>query len=393
MSGTDQKHPDGYTKRNLVRLVYGGAAYFTLLGKMIENALHSVQLQTYIFDEDETGIKIGEALMRAVKRGVPVYLIADGYASQNLSESYIHRMKQAGVQFRYFKPLFRSRYFYLGRRMHHKVTVVDAKYALVGGVNISDRYNDFPGSPAWMDAALYVEGEGAVELFGICCAFWGSNSTNTLSLPTGLYNFLEALPKVEYCSVRIRRNDWLKRKTEIWKTYFNLFNHATESVTIMCSYFLPGRRLRKALTKAVARGVTVRVILAGLSDVMLAKLAERYLYDWMFQTGIEVFEYQPTILHAKISVVDNHWVTVGSYNVNNISAYASIELNADVRNKAFATKVTQQLDTIIANDCIHITAEKFKLNISFIKRIIQKFSYRFIEFGLGLFTFYFKQKE
>ena len=244
-----------------------------------------------------------------------------------------------------------------------------------------------------MDAALYVEGEAAIELFRICSTFWGDSPLDRLSPPRDLNDFLESLSKAEYCSVRILRNDWLKRKTDIWKTYFQLFNCASESITIMCSYFLPGRRLRKALVNATARGVKVKVILAGMSDIILAKWAERYLYEWMFKTGIEVYEYQPTVLHAKVAVVDNHWVTIGSFNVNNISTYASIELNAQVRNKAFAKKVAQQLETIISNDCVRVTAEKFKLNLSFLKRLVQKFSYRLIDFVLGLFTFYFKQEE
>jgi cardiolipin synthase len=393
MPGKNRKHINSYTQQNRVRFVRGGTAYFRLLEKMIDNARHSVHLQTYIFDDDKTGTRIGEALMRTAKKGIPVYFIADGYASQNIAKNYIHKLRESGIQFRYFEPLFRSHYFYVGRRMHHKVAVIDAKYALVGGVNIADRYNDFPGSPAWMDAALYVEGEAAIELFNLCNSFWSSHVATIISLPQDINDFLQSIPEAEYCSVRIRRNDWLKRRTEIWRTYFNLINHATESITIMCSYFLPGRRLRKALANAAQRGIKIRVILAGLSDVMVAKWAERYLYNWMFQSGIEVYEYQPSILHAKLAMVDRHWVTVGSYNVNNISTYASIELNADIRNKPLASVVAKELDTIIAKDCVRITAEQFKLKLSFLNKLAQKLSYRFIDFVLYLFTFYFKHEE
>lgn len=393
MSSISKKKNNGYSKQNNISLVKGGTEYFNLLERLINNAQHSVLLQTYIFDDDTTGTRIGDALMGAANRGVAVYFMTDGYASQNISRAYIHKMEQAGVHFRYFEQLFRSRYFYIGRRLHHKVIVVDCKYSLVGGINISDRYNDFPGSPAWLDTALYIEGEASVNLFNLCRTLWGNKIEKTLQPPLDIKEFLNSLSKTGYCSVRILRNDWLKRKSEIWKTYFHLFNNADENITIMCSYFLPGKRLRNALSKAVARGVKVRVILAGISDITVAKWAERYLYDWMFRSGIEVYEYQPTVLHAKLAMVDNHWVTVGSYNINNISAYASIELNAEVRNKSFAVMVAQQLDNIISNDCICIFAENFKLTLSIFKRIQHYLSYRFINVLLGLFTFYFKQEE
>jgi cardiolipin synthase len=97
-----------------------------------------------------------------------VYLLADGYASQGLSKKLIHELKDAGVNFRFFEPVYRSKYFYFGRRLHHKILVVDTQYAMIGGINISNRYNDMPGHPAWLDFALFVEGEIAKELCILC---------------------------------------------------------------------------------------------------------------------------------------------------------------------------------------------------------------------------------
>jgi cardiolipin synthase len=123
---------------------------------------------------------------------------------------------------------------------------------------------------------------------------------------------------------------------------------------------------------------------------MLAKYAERYLYNWMLRNGIEVYEYQQSVLHAKMMVVDNHWVTIGSFNVNNISTYASMELNLDVRNKPFAGSVQELMDGIIENDCIRVTEKNIKNNIGFFKRLLQKTSYEIIRIVLNLSTFYFR---
>ena len=269
--------------------------------------------------------------------------------------------------------------------MHHKTFVADEKYALIGGVNIADRYNDLPQTIAWLDMALYLEGEIVHDIVDICRSFWDKQKWPARA-PADDTN-----DAGEFISVRIRQNDWVKGKHQIWRSYFDLFRNSREKITIMCSYFLPGRRLRQQLSRAAARGVQIRVILAGPSDVPVAKYAERYLYEWMIKNKIEIYEYQPTILHAKLTVVDEHWVTIGSYNVNNISAYASIELNADIRNKHFAMKVQQDLDEIIRKDCIRIRPQQAKFPL--LKRLEQKISYEFIRVVLNLFTFYFKREE
>jgi cardiolipin synthase len=160
----------------------------------------------------------------------------------------------------------------------------------------------------------------------------------------------------------------------------------------MCSYFLPGRVLRKRLGIAAKKGVKVKLILAGPSDVMLAKHAERYLYRWMLRNGIEIYEYQPSVLHAKMTVVDDHWVTIGSFNVNNVSAYASMEMNFDVRNRPFAASVQNVMDDIIAKDCVPITGKSPVFNTNIVKKFVQKTSYELIRVILNLSTFYFKQE-
>src|ERR1700759_3986138 len=132
----------GYTHHNKVRLIHGGKEYFSTLLQLIDQARSTVHLQTYIFENDETGQLVSDALIRAASRKVQVFILLDGYASQDLPKHLLHKWKEAGIHFRWFWPLFRSRKFYLGRRLHHKVAVVDATWGMAGGVNISNRYND-----------------------------------------------------------------------------------------------------------------------------------------------------------------------------------------------------------------------------------------------------------
>lgn len=379
-----KKRYNGYTFHNKAELIQGGAPYFNFLKELIKKARRSIYLRVYIWSDDETGNEIAGELIEAAKRGVAVYAVADGYASQGLSREFIRRLRNSGVHFRFFKPLLRCSHFYFGRRLHEKTVVVDETKALVGGINLANRYNDMDGNPAWLDYSLFVEGEAAYNIFEYSRAQWG-NKDELEPVEANV------LPK-ERCSVRVRFNDWVKGKNQIWKTYFNWFNAAEESITVMCSYFLPGSVLRKRLSLAAKRGVKVKLILAGPSDVMLAKYAERYLYRWMLANGIEIYEYQPAVLHAKMMVVDDHWVTIGSFNVNNVSAYASLEMNFDVRNRPFASSVQRLMNSIIEKDCIQVTKKSPVFNTTIFRNFFQKSAYELIRVLLNLSTFYFKQE-
>lgn len=383
--------PISYTPLNQVKLIRGGAEYFDTLLEMINAAEESIHLQTYIYDDDETGRLVADALKAAAKRKVVVYLMTDGYASQGISHSFIDELIKSGIHFRFFEPVLKSRYFYFGRRMHHKVIVVDTIQAMVGGINISDRYNDKPGKPAWLDFALHVKGEVAQQLCVLCWKSWKGYPVNMGITPCEEKQICFNIPQENKSQVRMRRNDWVRRKNEISASYVEMLRTSKTSVTILCSYFLPGVQIRRQIVQAIKRGVKIKVIAAGRSDVAVAKNAERWLYDWLLRNGIELYEYEKNVLHGKMAVCDDQWMTLGSYNINNISAYASIELNLDVRNPAFTKATNQVIETIIAEDCTPITYEHHIQTKNIFKQFGRWVSYQFIRLLFYLFTFYFKR--
>ena len=385
--------PTDYTALNKVQLIRGGKEYFDLLVHLINEATESIHLQTYIYANDETGARIATALKAAAKRKVQVYLLADGYASQTLSQKFITELLEAGVNFRFFEPLLKSKNFYFGRRMHHKIFVADAKFAVVGGINVANRYNEMPGNPSWLDFALYSEGEIAKELCVLCWKTWNSFPVKMRKTSCEKMHPLFKFTGEETSRIRMRRNDWVRRKNEISATYIEMFRNAQSHITILCSYFLPGKIIRKLLRNAAKRGVTIKVIVTDRSDIMLAKHAERWLYDWLLRNNIELFEYQPSVLHAKIAVCDSKWLTIGSYNINNLSAYASIELNLDVHNANFASGVEQTLTTIIQNECVAINKEKHIQTNNVFKQFIRWASYQILRIIFYMLTFYYKQKK
>lgn len=382
-----------FTTQNKSKIINGGRDYFELLVHLINTATETIHLQTYIFDDDETGVLVADALKNAVKRKVQVYLMTDGYASQVMSGKFIAELREAGIHFRFFEPIFKSRYFYFGRRMHHKIFVADAKHTLVGGMNITNRYNDLPGKPAWLDYALYTEGEIAKDICVLCWKTWNGFPIKMGIMPCEKLNLIFNFPATETCKIRMRRNDWVRNKNEISKTYIEMFSNAQSHITIMCSYFLPGKLIRTALKQATKRGVKIKVITAGPSDIMMAKYAERWLYDWLLRHKIELYEYQPTVLHAKVAVCDGQWFTIGSYNLNDISAYASIELNLDVQNAQLATEMEQTLKNIIVTDCVPAGKMAYSKQGNIFKQFIRWCSYTSIRIVFHLFTFYYTQKK
>lgn len=382
-----------YISNNKVKLIRGGKEYFDLLLQLIEKAKETIHLQTYIYDDDETGKMVADALKQAAARGVNVHLMADGYASQSLPQHFIDDLKKQGILFRFFEPVFRSRNFYLGRRMHHKLFVVDAKYGMVAGLNISNRYNDLPNQPAWLDFALYIEGSIAQQICILCWKTWKSFTPKMGLTPCEDKKLSWQIPPAENCAVRMRRNDWVRRKNQISRSYIEMFSTAQSHITILCSYFLPGRVIKRNIIKAIKRGVKIKVILAGLSDVKMAKLAERYMYDWLLRNKVEIFEYQKNVLHGKLAVCDDEWMTIGSYNINDISAYASVELNLDIKSPVVARQTQMILDALCETDCIKITPAYHRRNKYIFFQLSRWFSFKVYRIILYFFTFYFRQQQ
>ncbi len=382
----------GYLPGHSLQLFRGGKTYFNRLTALIGEAKESIFLLTYIFADDSTGQEVANALKAAARRGVKVSMMVDGYASQSLPAAFIRELEEAGIRFRYFEPLFKSRTYYFGRRMHQKVVVMDARVALVAGMNIADRYNDTPSGPAWLDFGLEVQGPVALELCRFCRKEWRGYLGSTPDAACNPPFDNGTAYSHPFIPVKICRNDFVKGKNQISGVYIEMLRNARTQVIILSSYFLPGRIIRRQLVQAVRRGVEVKVITAGESDIKVAKNAERWLYDYLLRNGVQLYEYQANILHGKIAVCDGEWMTAGSYNINNISAYASVELNLAVRDPAFTLQTQRVLEEVIRRDCLPITAETQSRSKNIFIQFTRWCSYYFIRFMVYLFTFYYRQK-
>jgi len=366
-----------FTLNNRVEIVKGGTPFFSTLISEIKKSEKSIYFQTYIFANDYTGNLIFTELFNAAKRNVKVYILLDGYGSKDFDKNNIQKLVDAGVEFRFFAPLFSGKNLSIGRRLHHKVVVFDQKTALVGGINIADKYNEVNNKPAWLDYAILTEGNVVNEILLRCIELQQKKYINKENLP---FDFTTEFN----VPVKLNINDYLRGKKEISKSYKNAFSCASNSIIIMGSYFIPGRGIRKRLKRASKSGVSVKLILTKYSDVWLASAASRYLYNWLLKNDIEIYEWKNSVLHAKVAVVDEEWFTIGSHNLNFLSDYESIEMNLEVINKSLAKEFNNQLLEIIKNNCDNITYSEFK-KLPFIYLVFYRFAFYILRYTWRFF--------
>jgi cardiolipin synthase len=360
-----------------IQLLESGATFFDALEKYIDEAEEEIQFQTYIVEADETGLRITRALERAAQRGVKVFLMLDAFASANLRKKYWSEIKSKGIEIKFYGPLIRGSQFHIGRRFHRKVIVFDNRLAIVGGINISNNYNQ----RKWLDFAVVVGGETAKKLRNICMQRWTKKTFR--KFPKEFKRKKES--SATHTRIRIRQNDYLRRLNEVAATYKREVKHAQHSLMIVGGYFLPGGIMRRTLRRAVQRGVEVKVILARESDSKIARFSIQYLYQWFLRNGIAIYEYLPANVHGKILIADKKFVTIGSYDLNNLSTFSNIELNLDILDEKFATDFHIHLEKIIEQDCQLVTKEDLYSRTNLWRRFKYWFAYQFSKtlFGLG----------
>lgn len=364
-----------YFEAEDIQLVFSGRNYFEILEKVIDGSRKTLHLQTYIFETDGTGLRVIEHVKQAAARGVSVSILCDAYGSFSFKKEVIHDLLRLGIKFRFYSPLFSSESVFFGRRLHHKIIVADKTTALIGGINIADKYNFTGGPEAWLDYAVLIKG-GVCEYLDILCeAVFRKKRRQKLA--GWERNFRPGNTGGQDKLIRFRRNDFIKQKNEVHHSYMESIVRAESSITIVASYFLPGNNFRRLLREAAARGVEIRIILAGISDVSSVRLAQNYLYGFYLSNNIKLYEWQNSVLHGKAMMVDNTWVTIGSYNLNFLSHYISIELNADIIDRAFVSDFSGHINTILRDSCNEVNLEKSRKNLSFFGKLKMKLAYIF----------------
>lgn len=338
---------------NRIDLLRNGEQYFQVLEREIDAAASEIYLETYIFEADATGDRIAQALMRAARRGVAVHLLVDGFGSRPFTQNLQPLLVEAGVQSLVFRPemsLLKFRRTRL-RRLHRKLAVVDGKVGFCGGINIiDDDDRAAPGSPRF-DYAVRVQGPLVVEMHAATKAVWMRATWTHMRRDWAVASIAArpaSQPAGEMRAAFLTRDNF-RHRHDIERAYLSAIRTAKSEVMIANAYFLPGKRFRRALRAASARGVRVVLLLQGRVEYFLVHYATHALYHQLLQAGVEIHEYQRSFLHAKVAIIDAHWATVGSSNIDPVSLLLAREANVVVDNEDFARELRDSLQTEIAS--------------------------------------------
>jgi cardiolipin synthase len=372
------REPQEFECAERVRLlVDGGEAYPEMLAA-IEGARRTVDLETYMIRADRAGARFRDALAGAAGRGVHVRLLYDYIGSLGLPDRFVRPLIQAGVAVAVYHPVVITRPSWaVNRRDHRKNLVVDGQVAFTGGLNIADEYNTPLALGGWRDTHLRIEGAAPAgrieELFeygwqlaapygepGPAARQLASGMQRRLSRPLGPGARRRGLEVSDapwtrgVVAVRIIGNREFRRRQDIRRAYLHAIQNARRYILIENAYFIPDRRVRRALARAAARRVLVAVVLSRSSDVTVAAYASRSLYSELLASGVRLFEWPLGMMHAKTAVIDDAWATVGSYNFDHRSLRHQLESVAVVADPVFARRLRDQMFADLAQ-CREIT--------------------------------------
>ncbi|MCE1251782.1 MAG: cardiolipin synthase ClsB [Comamonadaceae bacterium] len=393
--------PPVFSAAHGVELLQGGIELFPALVRAIDGARHSVHLETYIFDTTGAGGDIALALVRAAERGLVTRLVVDGVGTGRLPPPWFERLQAAGVQLRVYSPLgplgllLPMRW----RRLHRKLCVVDGRVLFCGGINILDDYHDpnfGPLAAPRFDFAVRAEGalvgqaQSAMEQL-----WWRMQAVRDMRqhhLPEAVHALREAgvgagVPPGGGMRAALLLRDNLRHRSRIERAYRRAIARARHEIIIANAYFLPGGKLRRALILAARRGVRVQLLLQGRYEYFMQYHAARPVYGALLGAGVEIYEYAPSFLHAKVAVIDAQarrpWATVGSSNLDPLSLLLAREANVVVRNRAFATELRARLCHAMAQAGQRVEPEAFAQR-PWRERVLDRLAYALMRSALWL---------
>lgn len=356
-----------FVSGNAVKLLKNGDQYFPALEAAIDRACHEIFIETYIYEQDRAGIRIGEALKRAAQRGVSVHLMLDGFGSRTLPAPFVSDLEAAGVNVLYFGQkispwtLRRSRL----RRLHRKLVVIDAEAAFVGGINIIDDRN-IPGIPMKgenipprFDYAVEISGPLVSEVHHTVKTLWILRAWMSLQKPWKERFTPKSQPGQGSQSAAFLVRDNLRHRRNIEFAYMRAIHSARKEIIIANAYFFPGLSFRHALVDAASRGVRVVLLLQGKVEYLLLHYATRALYGKFLDSGIEIYEYHKSLMHAKVAVIDHHWTTVGSSNIDPFSLLLAREANVVIKDDPFAHELRESLIEAMESDSTRLLPDSW----------------------------------
>lgn len=356
------------TKNNHIRFVLEGEVYYEHYLNLIRNSVKTIHLQTYIFSDDKFGRAVINELIRSAERGVKVYLLIDSVGSMSFPEKAKKELIDAGIFFCKFNEVQFKWLGQWGRRLHHKILLIDHTQALIGGINVISASYENPEVPHQLDFAVYVEGPVTIGLTQYCQLTYTKACTQRTKFKK---DTSERKTDADGVELKISINDWFFQRWQITRQYSELTRTAKNDITILNSYFFPRKRFMKQLVTAAERGVRVRLILPKISDWWSYVYATQYLYSFFLKNGVQIYQWKESIMHGKMATIDGQWSTIGSFNLNYTSYQQNLEMNVDIYSAEFTAQLNEKLQFLIETGCEKIEASEFSKNATFKIKILR----------------------
>ena len=374
---------------NRITLLRSGVEYFPALEAAIRAARREIYLESYLYEADETGWRITNALADAARRGVAVHVLVDGFGAKGMPPEMVRALQRAGAERLVYRPEispFRIRKYRL-RRMHRKLVAIDGALAFVGGINVIDDVGSDGRGPPRLDFAVRIEGpllrpiQQAVQRLWTRVAWVRLHRRRRAKRRVDVDDAL----KGEQAAAFVVRDNF-RHRSDIEDAYLEAIDAAHDEILIANAYFFPGARFRRALLRAAARGVRVTLLLQGKIEYTLQHYASRALYGALLQSGVEIYEYHKSYLHAKVAVIDRRWATVGSSNIDPFSLLLAREANVVVEDRGFAAELRLALHAALEDGSLVIEGARWS-RLSVWRRIPMWVSYAIGRFIMGMVGF------
>jgi cardiolipin synthase len=351
---------------NKVTLLFDGPKTVAAMMAAIANAKNHINFETYIFDQDDLGMRFADLLIAKQRAGVQVNIIYDSVGTIGTPAEFFEKMRAAGISLTEFNPVNPLKRFSLWRinnRDHRKILVVDGRIGFAGGINIADDYSrsslfrarkKSQSELGWRDTHVQIEGPAVAALQWLFLDTW--TRQNTQDLPDR--DFFPPLAEAGDRIIRVVASE-PGSDFEIYKAYVLAIQEARKTIHLTAAYFVPDAQILESLIQAARRGVSVKIVVPSVSDIGLVMYAGRSSYEELLEAGVRIYQLQASVLHAKTAVIDGVWSTVGSTNIDVRSFLHNNEINIVVLGEEFGKSMEAAFREDIKNS-VEITAKAWR---------------------------------
>jgi cardiolipin synthase A/B len=338
----------GWSENNRVDVLTNGNAFYAAELDAIAQAKRFVHIECYIFEKGRVSDRILNALEQRAASGVEVRLVIDSVGSTSFPKKRLEKLERLGGRVGWYHPLRWYSWPRANNRTHRELTVVDGVVAFAGGAGFADQWLfDHRNDPQWRDTMVRVEGPAAADLDATFAENWLESSNGEVLLAP---EYFPALPGPGGTrALVVTSSPMAGRSTEARVFFQALVAKASHSIHITNPYFLPDRNLRQELVKAVQRGAEVTILVPGArNDHLLTRRSSRALYGDLLKGHARIFEYQPSMIHAKIALFDGKWAVAGSTNLDSRSFDLNDEVNVGIPDPAVVARFEEDFQHDLA---------------------------------------------